>query len=292
MTQSAEFEEKTYEKYFGHELVRGRLISFSPGQRAENALGFDEAFDVPWHIFLWRFRQLMPRPWSRLSGIDRDEINKLAKDLSDYLPDFRFNLFVQFKRPEYVSGPRGAERADWQCAYYRYLISTDQQKTLERLFSISTGRAAVVYASPALWTKADLFDAAAKRAVIARSNIVSVDKLAGHGRFTYVKPGGHGKAYSEPVDIESPDIDGVIEGGMRQDGLPFNQHIKRAARQIEDAVKDEESAEQLLDLARLAILGDGEVATASASSESFWFALATIEAFSDAFDVSFYAMGE
>lgn len=291
MTQTAEFEEKTYEKYFGHELVRGRLISFSPGQRAENALGFDESFYVPWHIFYWRFRHLMRRPWSRLSGIDRDDINKLAKDLSDHLPGFRFNLFVQFKRPEYISGPRGAERADWQSAYYRYLISTDQQKTLERLHSISAGRAAVVYASPALWKKADLFNAAAKKAVISQSNIVSVDKLAGHGRFTYVAPGGHGKAYSEPVDIESPEIEQVMLEGMRQDALPFNQHIKRAARQVEDAVKEDEDAARLLNLARIAILGDGEVGTAGASSESLWFALATIEAFSDAFDVSFYAMG-
>lgn len=291
MTQTAEFEEKTYEKYFGHELVRGRLVSFSPGQHAENALGFDEAFHVPWHVLYRRFRHLMPRPWSRLSGIGRDEINRVARDLSHYLPEFRFNLFVQFKRPEYVSGPRGAERADWQCAYYRYLISTNQQRTLERLHSISAGRAAVVYASPALWTKADLFDAAAKRAVISRSNIVSVDKLTGHGRFTYVSPGGHGIAYSEPVDIESLAVEQLVEEGLRQEALPFSQHIKRAALQVEAAVKGDEGAARMLNLARLAILRGDEVETASASLESFWFALATIEAFSDAFDVSFYAMG-
>jgi hypothetical protein len=291
MPQTAEFEEKTYEKYFGHELVRGRLISFSPGQRAENLLGFDEAFHVPWHILLRRFRHLMPRPWSRMSGIDRNEINKLAEELSDKLPEFRFNLFVQFKRPEYVSGLRGAERKDWQRAYYRYFISTNQQETLEKLHAIAGGRAAVVYASPALWTTADLFVAAANKEVIRRSNVVSVDKLAGHGRFTYVEPGGHGKAYSDPVHIESPVFDEIIEAGLRQKSLRFNQHIKRAARQIEDAVKEDENAAQLLKLARLALLGDGEVGTDGATSESFWFSLATIEAFSDAFNVSFYAMG-
>jgi hypothetical protein len=41
------------------------------------------------------------------------------------------------------------------------------------------------------------------------------------------------KAYSEPVDIENPTLEQVIQEGLRQDGLPFNQHIKRAARQIE-----------------------------------------------------------
>ncbi len=291
MTQTAEFEEKTYEKYFGHELVRGRLISFSPGQCAENALGFDEAFRVPWYIFYRRFMHLMPRPWSSLSGIDRDEINELAKDLSDHLPEFRFNLFVQFKRPEYVSGLQGKERADWQRAYYRYLISKNQQKTLERLHSISAGRAAVVYASPALWTKFDLFDAVAKKAVIARSNIVSVDKLTGHGRFTYVSPGGHGKAYSEPEDIRSPLLEEVIETGMRQDGFPFNKHIQLAASQIEGAVEGDEDARELLNLARTALLSDTKGGLAGESSESFSFALATIEAFSDAFGISFYAIG-
>jgi hypothetical protein len=291
MPKTAEFEEKTYEKYFGYELVRGRRISFSPGQCAENALGFDEAFDVSHSLWIRYFRHLMTNSRSKMPGISHDQMDVLAREFSDALPPFRFNLFVQFKRPQYVFGPNGAERADWQSAYYRYMISTDQQATLERLHSISAGRAAVVYASPALWTKADLFNAAKNRVVISQSNIISVDRLVGHGRFTYVAPGGNGKAYSEPVAIESPAIEQLIQAGMEQEELSFTQHIKRAAQQIEATVENDKKAEKLFNLARLAILGDGEVGPASASSKSLWGALATIEAFSDVFDVSFYAIG-
>jgi hypothetical protein len=291
MPKKAEFEEKTYEKYFGHELVHGRRISFSPGQIAESVFGFDEAFDVAHSFWLQYFHYLMTYPRSRMRGLSRDDMEVFAQEFSDDLPPFRFNFFVQFKRPEDVFGPNGAERADWQSAYYRYKISTDQQATLERLHSISAGRAAVVYASPAFWTKADLFNAAKSRVVISQSNIISVDRLVGHGRFTYVAPGGNGKAYSEPVAIESPAIEQLIQAGMKQEELSFTQHIKRAAQKIEAAVEIDKETEKLFNLVRLMILGDSEVGTAGASSKSFWGALATIEAFSDVFDVSFYAIG-
>lgn len=236
------------------------------------------------------FRYLVSSLKKKPPGISWREFESIATGLSEDLPRYKFNLFVQFKRPEYVFGSLGAERADWQKAYYRYYIKKDQQNTLERLHCLSAKRAAVVYASPALWTKKDLYGAARAKKVISRSNIVSVDKLAGHGRFTYVAPGGKGKAYSEPVNIKSVAIEQIVEEGMRQDAKPFINHIKLAAIQIENAVKNDKSAAELLNLARLALLGDSEVEAASVSSESLWFALATIEAFSYAFNVSLYAM--
>jgi hypothetical protein len=291
MAQMAEFEEKTYEKYFGQELVRGRPISFSPGQCSENALGFDEAFRVPWFDLHWRFGHLMPNIWSSLSGIDPKDLNRFANDLSGHLPKFKFNLFVQYKRPEFVTGNNAKQRQYWKQSYYRYKLTPQQQNTLEKLHTLSIGRAGVVYASPAFWTDADLFKAAEKRKVISNSNIVSVDKLTGHGRFTYVASGGTGKAFSEPVDIEGLTIQQIIENGLEQKDQPFNQHIKGAAKLIEDALKEDIKDMELLTQARLAIVGGREIKAAIGSPDSFSYALATIEAFKDAFGVTLYAMG-
>jgi hypothetical protein len=291
MTQTAEFEEKTFEKYFSQELTQWGTTSYSPGQFAESFLGFDDAFDVPWPILHWRFRHLMPRLWSRLPGISTEEINRLAKQLSSELPYFRLNLFVQYKRPQFVSGNRGKERTDWQCDYYRYLISTDQQKTLEKLHSLSKGRAAVVYASPAFWKSSELFNAHRKRNVISLSNIVSVDKLVGHGRFTYAHAGGVGKAYSKPVEIESTKFENLINEGLKSDGLLFHQHVKNIAKLIKDTLKDDERGKDLLSLARAALGISPEIEPIADTADSFVDALMTIEAFCDVFGVSFYAMG-
>lgn len=115
-------------------------------------------------------------------------------------------------------------------------------------------------------------------------------RLNGHSRFSYHEAGCAGKGHSDPVEIESPTIVQLLEEGKRQEDLPFNRHVKRAARQIEETVKGDEGALHLLNQARLAILGDGTDERVPVTPESFAYALATIEAFTDAFDVSFYAI--
>ena len=291
MAKTAEFEEKTYEKYFGHELVRGRLISYSPGQAAENVLGFDEAYLVPWHIFYEHFNYLLKPPLSRLAGIDPNELNVLATELGRQLPPLRLNMFVQFKRPEYLAGPRAAQRKLWNCAYYRYKITKHQQETLEKLHSISADRSIVVYAAPAFWTKIDLFTTVEKREIISRSNIVSVDKLTGHRRYTYISPGGNGIACSTPVRIESQELDSAIAEGLTGEEMPFDQHLKVTAKLIEEAVVDDADAMQLLKQARAAIIGELADEVGIVRPGDFLYSLLTIEAFCDAFGVSYHALG-
>lgn len=290
MPQVAEFEEKTYEKLFGQELARGRPICFPPGQVLENLIGFDDAFALPWHDFFLRFPfpfRRWPQGWP---GVRWSDLDRFANDLSSQVPHLKFNLFVQYKRPEYVEGRRAAEWSYWHRAYFRYQINESQQATLERLHQACAGRAVVVYASPAMWKNEDLFTAAAKRQVVAKSNIASVERLKGHGRYTYAEPGGNGRAYSEPEDIESPDIETVIATGLQQKELPFNQHIKLISAAIEKSLNVDEAGARLLKLARAAIIGEGKEA-GELSPESFSYALVTVIAFSDAFNVSIYALG-
>jgi hypothetical protein len=291
MTIVAEFKEKTYEKYFGFELARLTKVTFSPDQCDEAFLGFDDSFFLPLAFLRHRLPHMRRQRWQRMLGLALPELDQIGAEISRRLPPFRLNLFVQYKRPEFVEHFRGKEWACWKNAYFRYDITPHQQRLLANIEQQSHGRASVVYAAAAFWQNSDLYAYSRTENILNQSNIASVGRLKGHSRFSYRSAGCSGKGHSDPVDIESPPIRQIVEDGMRQETLPFNQHIKRAARQIEDALKGDEAAGQLLNLARSSILGYSEPGTVEMTSDSFGYAMATVEAFSDAFDVSFYAMG-
>jgi hypothetical protein len=236
--------------------------------------------------------QLVPyvrrRRRARLHGLTISELDHIGDEMSRLMPTFKFNLFVQYKRPEFLSRSSALEWPCWQQAYFRYETTAHQQNLLAKIDQQSHGRAATVYAAPAFWRSDELYSQVKAERVVKQSNIAGVGRLNGHSRFSYCAAGCHGKGHSDPIDIESPSIGQILEAGMRQEGMPFNAHITLSARQIEEAVTGDEIAASLLGQARAAILGeDGPGPT----SESLEYALATIEAFSDSFDVSFYAIG-
>lgn len=290
MVKTAQFEEKTYEKYFGHELSGRFSNSFSPGQRAEFSMGFDEAFDLPWWIFFYHFRYLMKSPWGALGGIGLQDLDHIAEEVSKDLPPYRFNFFVQYKRPDYVEGHRGGEWPSWQQPYFRYAITAHQQLALEKLHSASSGRAAVIYASPAFWTSDKLFETAAKKQVIKKSNIAKADALTGHGRYSYVAEGGVGVAHSEPEEIRGPTFEKLIELAMDQPKIPFRDHVLKAAGAIERSL-DEDRSRATFEKAKKVVISDLVAENIDIPSGGIVSAILTIEAFCDAFAVEFYAVG-
>ena len=289
MPKQAEFEEKTYEKYFGHELARRTRATFSAGQCAEFHLGFDEAFQVPWWAIQYLFPHLLPRIWSRLPGFALSELDDLAERIGQLLPPFRLNFFVQYKRPEHVSGRRGAEWKSWRRPYYRYGITAHQQAALLRIDQTSGGRAAVVYASPAFVENDRLFTLAESGGIIAASNIAPVKQMNGHARFTYVNPGGEGFAYSKPEKVTGPAFEEIMLSALEQEGVQFRDHIIRTAQDMEASLEDD-LGKRIFVTARKAVvflsgMENGEIEAGTIAN-----ALATIEAFCDAFDVSLYAI--
>ena len=158
MTQWTQFKERTYEKFFGHQLARVTNVSYSPDLHDEFHLGFDEAFFVPiLSRFLWYRKLFIPQLWYG-RGLLLSEVDSFVKEVGNDLPRFRYNFFVQYKRPEYVSHHRGKEWKYWECSYYRYRITQHQQEALARVHAAASGRAAVVYASPAFLTWEKLFE--------------------------------------------------------------------------------------------------------------------------------------
>jgi hypothetical protein len=81
-----EFKEKTYEKYFSHEIVRLTNISFSPDQCDKNFLGFDDAFLLPFEHLLFIAPYVRSSRRLRRSGIVLRELDHLTEEAVKRMP--------------------------------------------------------------------------------------------------------------------------------------------------------------------------------------------------------------
>ncbi|WP_137110183.1 hypothetical protein [Rhodobacter sp. SY28-1] len=280
-----EFKEKTFEKSFGHELARLTNATFSPDQCDESWLGFDEAFFLPMEWF-FRFGPYVRRHRQRrLTGVEIDEFNMTGKTIASHLPDFKLNLFVQFKRPTFLRSRGAKEWSDWNQSYYRYQTMPHQQEALERIDAQSFGRAATIYASPAFWQASDLWSYVRGSTVVDHSNIASVGKLKGHGHYSYIEAGCFGKGHSETVDIESQPLKEIISLGLdRNNPLPLNQHLKKTAAAIVEATSGSDLVTPIFRQVQTA----RELETLDPGS--LYDAIQIIEIFSDAFGVRYFSL--
>lgn len=281
-----EFKEKTYEKYFGHELSRLTKTTFSPDQCDEALLGFDEAFFLPEDWF-FRFGPYVRRNRRRhLTGVDINEFNKYGGRLAEHMPPFRFNLFVQFKRPTFLTSSGAKQWSDWNQSYYRYETTPHQQEALERIAVQSFGRAATIYSSPAFWQASDLWVHVHNEVVVKQSNIADARKLKGHKRYSYIKPGFRGKGHSETVDIESEPLEQLIGNGIEQNkAFQLNQHLKKTAAAIIEATSNSDMLAPVFQNVQTAMGFE------KFNPNSLYDALGIIRVFSDAFSLRYYAVG-
>jgi hypothetical protein len=209
----AQFEEKQYEDALKIELVDKTSI-YTPGQVFENDIGIDAALFSKNLIFwkLWPFGSHFP------SG---DSLNAELWDIleenlkTNQFPKFKCNLFVQFKRPEYISSSRGKEYSFWNKPYFRYNIKTNQQDALCKLERNISSNSIVVYACSAFWEFDDLWNFKANSQLVEKSNFAKPRDLNNHQTYTYVSDGKDGKAFSQPEDINGIDIIECIESKFK-----------------------------------------------------------------------------
>lgn len=245
MPTQAEFEEKTYESYFCIELANVFENIFLPGHRAEAYLGFDAAFFVPWHDIPWLhipFWQIRKRIEY---GYSLHDLNHILEEQCTRLPKAKFNLYIQFKRPELIVGYRGAEWSFWNEPYYRYQIKVRQQNILSALDANSGCRAAVIYASPAYIESDTLYRYHEQNRIISESNIVPVNRLQNHARYTYIESGNSGIACTEAEEIEGPTFEDIIGEAERSEPLGFLEHLLWTCRMIEECLMDDRTADVL-----------------------------------------------
>ncbi len=241
----AEFEEKQYEQHLNNALLRDKRLLFPPGQVLENYLGFDAAlFTVhpkfwrhfPWlyeeHFWFWR----RPPNGTRLPK----ELWKKIEYLIEDLPKFKFNTFIQHKRPEYMTVSRAAEWASWNAPYYRYKLISHQQSALSRLEKIIANKGVVVYACPAFHTLQELWATVKQDSIIDKSNFCQAGKLDNHQVYTFQKAGNYGIAHSEQEKVESYDILRGLGGLSQSEPSQSNkEHLAKLAKTIDSVMTEE-----------------------------------------------------
>lgn len=212
----AEFEEKTYEQHLTSELVHSRRLFFPPGQVLENIVGFDVALRTSNHHFWKLFPHMYPW-WRRMffmhpPGVHlRHEWWQELEHEIEHFPKFKFNCFIQAKRPNRMVRSDAAEYASWSKPYFRYDTFLSQQQALESLARKTSDNAIVAYACPAFHTYGELWDAINSGQLVKQSNFCEIAKLNGHGRYSFVDPGNLGIAHSDPTPIESKPFDRALD---------------------------------------------------------------------------------
>lgn len=223
----AEFEEKTYEQHLTSELVHSRRLFFPPGQVLEDIVGFDVALRTSNHHFWklfphmypwWRRMFFMHPPGTRL----RHEWWEELEHEIEHFPKFKFNCFIQAKRPDKMVRSDAAEYASWKKPYFRYNTFSIQQQALEALAKNTSGKAIVAYACPAFHTYCELWAAINAGQLVKQSNFCEIARLNGHARYSFVSSGNYGIGHSEPTPIESRPFEQALEALHNQAPLQSN----------------------------------------------------------------------
>ena len=238
-----QFEEKQYEQLLNNELAEKERI-YIPGQVLENDIAIDAAlFSMnPRFWGLWNNQRKMR--WK--SGLRlRPEFWDIAEATlnSDMFPRFKCNLFIQHKRPEFVSSPNGREYYHWHQPYLKYDIDDHQQGILLNLEYKTIPHALVVYACPSFWERKDLWKFMNGK-LIENSNFVRPNSLRGHEKYTFIRGGNYGFACSkQPEKIEEIFLLGDI-GRMIEKQGPFQNNVHFLASLANDVSKVTEELDE------------------------------------------------
>jgi len=244
----AEFEEKQYEQHLNIELLQGSNLIFPPGQHLENVLGFDAALFTRnkkfWRHFLGGY------PWYRrffknyLNGIYfPKDAYELEDAFNNDFPQFKFNAFIQHKRPERMVKHTATEWDSWNQDYYRYKVMAHQQATLVALENNVGNNGIVTYASPAFHTKQEFWNTHKSQAFIQNSNFCQPSRLVNHKAYTYINSGTQGIAHSEPEKVESKHILHELERLSEQKhstDMKNTDFISNTCALIEASMKNQE----------------------------------------------------
>ena len=214
--RSAEFEEKEFEAPLYNQLVRENPRLWPPGQVLESYLGFDQALYIA-DAYLWELHGFR-RP---LRGIAPGRFlwpflpNK--RQFLHRLPRFRCNCFIQAKRPEVGSRLTKRLAALGRARpFFRFLIESDQQLTLEAAADSLTGKALFTYAAPVFARSQDLFRHVINGTVIQNTTFPDVVSLAKHHAWYYNRPGAVGILNQGFEPFELPSLESSIERLVRE----------------------------------------------------------------------------
>ncbi|KVC94967.1 hypothetical protein WI77_10820 [Burkholderia ubonensis] len=159
---------------------------------------------------MYRWWHRMPFMYPPGVELRHDWWQELEREI-EHFPKFKFNCFIQAKRPNRMIRSDAAEYPSWKRPYFRYDTFSSQQRALDSLAHKTSGRAVVVYACPAFHTYRELWAAIQSGELVKHSNFCEIAKLNGHARYSFVSPGSSGTAHSEPTPIESQPFEQALD---------------------------------------------------------------------------------
>lgn len=212
----AEFEEKEFEGPLNSQLMFGGPL-WSPGQVLEQLVGFDVAM-LTAHSAFWAARGFSEPPSGAVVQLEwwlRD-IARLVVGVRRP-PHFQMNVFLQHKRPEYLSRSSASEWATWGANYFRFWITSHQQAALDACAAALGQNGLVAYSCPAFHRRVDLWAHTQNRTLIANTHFAPAPNLSGHSRYTYINATSPGVAHSEPTTVAPLTI---LNGSGGNDDVP------------------------------------------------------------------------
>jgi hypothetical protein len=198
-TPRAQFHERQFELAANIELISGRGTFFAPPPTAEQRLGIDCAL-TPGDARIWKLLGL-PAPTGTAIGASTFQAwpSSFPPGAS---PPFLASLFVQYKRPDYLTTRRAAEWQHHGSPYYRIHLTPHQHQRLIDLSQTVGSDGVVLYVAPSFWRYDELWLKQGAGQIMEASMLKSASQLAsGHHRWTWT-PGGRGSAHSELEDGE------------------------------------------------------------------------------------------
>lgn len=197
----AEFEEKEYEGPLNHELLASDPRFWPPGQVFEKHMGIDAALMVSSPLFWHAVGFSHPLVGVVLNDLCFGYIwSKVGRKRK--LPTFATNLFLQVKRPEFLS--RSNHSVPIYGPHYRFNIKPHQQIALGRLAKKLGHRGRVFYAAPVFHTHDELYRLTVRQELAQNSNFAPIHRLDVHKRWLYSRPGASGIGHSKPEKIDEP----------------------------------------------------------------------------------------
>jgi hypothetical protein len=240
----AEFEEKEYEFPLYRQLQQSHPVLWPPGQVLEDYLGFDAALLLR-DPYIWRLYGRR-RPLRGLSPY-RFDWPFLPKTHRHRLPRFRANCFVQVKRSEVGTRlPKRLSALGTRRPYFRFSLSTDQQKTLEAAARRASGKALFIYAAPVFGKSRELFLNMGAGTLVQNSTFPDVLSLKGHGAWYYNEPGAHGVPNPDFEAVRLPTFEQqltrlVAELGPPEEVVSPGAALQTLRDQLQDAVREAEA---------------------------------------------------
>lgn len=328
------FKERTFEKFIDYEIsLVAKSPAYSPDPVDEYYLGFDSGFCIPPFDVLWR--QLaghdphLYMKWKEFqatrTSLSLHELDKLPEYITKPPPNYFMNLFLQYKRPDYLTRANAKEWSDYNNEpYFRYSLTVGQEcpmhqhKALCALKEKAGLRAEVLYVAPAFSKIVDLVRYSGQRKLIDNSNFAPVELIEPtHRTITYQTARGGITKHSKSEKVSTEEIWKIIDALKQRsedDGvetiqslieerevMSFACHIKNIATSIDaslfstDTEDPNRLAQSRFTCTRsefLRLLGEKQPNQFEFEESRFSHALVTIFAYCETFNTDIYLVAK